>query len=83
MERWHRFISGGKRGGTGQRGFTLIEMLVLVNIAGILAGTVTLTMVGLTSPARVQLCNQGQKTEQPAMAPTGQRQLRPRGANVQ
>jgi prepilin-type N-terminal cleavage/methylation domain-containing protein len=35
-----------------QRGFTLIEMLVVISILGILAGVVTMSMIGLTSMAQ-------------------------------
>lgn len=55
------------RGRKGQQGFTLIELLVVVTILGILAGIVTLSLVGLTSNAVVQSCNQEYKTVQAAL----------------
>jgi prepilin-type N-terminal cleavage/methylation domain-containing protein len=55
------------RGRKGQRGFTLIELLVVVTILGILAGIVTLSLVGLTTHANVQACNSEYKTVQAAL----------------
>lgn len=55
------------RGRQGQKGFTLIELLVVVTILGILAGIVTLSLVGLTTHASVQSCNQEYKTVQAAL----------------
>lgn len=55
------------RGGKGQQGFTLIELLVVVTILGILAAIVTLSLVGLTTNANVQACNQEYKTVQTAL----------------
>jgi len=69
MERLYRYINQDMRGRNGQHGFTLIEMLVVVTVFGILAGTVTLSLVNLTSHARVQSCNQGHPTVQAAIAP--------------
>jgi prepilin-type N-terminal cleavage/methylation domain-containing protein len=55
------------RGKKGQRGFTLIELLVVVTILGILAAIVTLSLVGLTTNAKAQSCNQEYKTVQTAL----------------
>lgn len=55
------------RGKKGQQGFTLIELLVVVTILGILAAIVTLSLVGLTTNASVQSCNQEYKTVQAAL----------------
>jgi prepilin-type N-terminal cleavage/methylation domain-containing protein len=55
------------RGRKGQQGFTLIELLVVVTILGILAGIVTLSLVGLTTNANVQACSQEYKTVQAAL----------------
>jgi prepilin-type N-terminal cleavage/methylation domain-containing protein len=55
------------RGRKGQQGFTLIELLVVVTILGILAAIVTLSLVGLTTNATVQSCNQEYKTVQAAL----------------
>ena len=55
------------RGRKGQQGFTLIELLVVVTILGILAAIVTLSLVGLTTNANVQACNQEYKTVQTAL----------------
>lgn len=54
-------------GRKGQQGFTLIELLVVVTILGILAGIVTLSLVGLTTNANVQACNSEYKTVQTAL----------------
>jgi prepilin-type N-terminal cleavage/methylation domain-containing protein len=55
------------RGKKGQQGFTLIELLVVVTILGILAAIVTLSLVGLTTNASIQSCNQEYKTVQAAI----------------
>jgi prepilin-type N-terminal cleavage/methylation domain-containing protein len=55
------------RGKKGQGGFTLIELLVVVTILGVLAGIVTLSLVGLTTNASVQSCNAEYKTVQAAI----------------
>jgi prepilin-type N-terminal cleavage/methylation domain-containing protein len=55
------------RGKKGQAGFTLIELLVVVTILGVLAGIVTLSLVGLTTNASVQSCKSEYKTVQAAL----------------
>lgn len=55
------------RGRKGQQGFTLIELLVVVTILGILAGIVTLSLVGLTTHSNVEACNSEYKTVQAAL----------------
>jgi prepilin-type N-terminal cleavage/methylation domain-containing protein len=61
------WMSKNLRGRKGQQGFTLIELLVVVTILGILAGIVTLSLVGLTTNANVQSCNTEYKTVQAAI----------------
>jgi prepilin-type N-terminal cleavage/methylation domain-containing protein len=61
------WMSKNMRGRKGQQGFTLIELLVVVTILGILAAIVTLSLVGLTTNAAVQSCNQEYKTVQAAL----------------
>ena len=61
------WMNKNMRGRKGQQGFTLIELLVVVTILGILAGIVTLSLVGLTTNASVQSCNQEYKTVQAAL----------------
>lgn len=55
------------RGKKGQQGFTLIELLVVVTILGILAAIVTLSLVGLTTTANLNACNQEARTVQTAL----------------
>ena len=61
------YLSRNLRGRKGQQGFTLIELLVVVTILGVLAAIVTLSLVGLTTNASVQSCNQEYKTVQAAI----------------
>lgn len=61
------WLTNNLRGRKGQQGFTLIELLVVVTILGILAAIVTLSLVGLTTNASVQSCNQEYKTVQAAL----------------
>lgn len=67
MRRIHGWVNMNMRGRKGQGGFTLIELLVVVTILGILAGIVTLSLVGLTTHANVQACNTEYKTVQAAL----------------
>jgi prepilin-type N-terminal cleavage/methylation domain-containing protein len=60
------WLNKNMRGRKGQQGFTLIELLVVVTILGILAGIVTLSLVGLTTNASAQACNSEYKTVQTA-----------------
>jgi len=69
MERLYRYINQGMRARNGQRGLTLVEILVVVTALGILTGTVTLSLVSVTSHARVQSCDQGRPTVQAAIGP--------------
>jgi prepilin-type N-terminal cleavage/methylation domain-containing protein len=67
MQGLYGWLSKNMRGRKGQQGFTLIELLVVVTILGILAAIVTLSLVGLTTNASVQSCNQEYKTVQAAL----------------
>jgi prepilin-type N-terminal cleavage/methylation domain-containing protein len=63
----YRWFNENLRGKKGQQGFTLIELLVVVTILGVLAGIVTLSLVGLTTNANTQACNTEYKTVQAAL----------------
>lgn len=63
----HGWFRRNLKGRKGQQGFTLIELLVVVTILGILAGIVTLSLVGLTTNANVQSCRSEYKTVQAAL----------------
>jgi prepilin-type N-terminal cleavage/methylation domain-containing protein len=67
MQSLYSWMNKNMRGRKGQQGFTLIELLVVVTILGILAAIVTLSLVGLTTNASVQSCNQEYKTVQAAL----------------
>jgi prepilin-type N-terminal cleavage/methylation domain-containing protein len=67
MQGLQSWVKLNLRGRKGQGGFTLIELLVVVTILGILAGIVTLSLVGLTTHANVQACNTEYKTVQAAL----------------
>lgn len=49
------------------RGFTLVELLVVVTILGILAAVVTASLVGLTATAKVNACAEELRTVQVGM----------------
>jgi prepilin-type N-terminal cleavage/methylation domain-containing protein len=63
----YQWFNKNLRGKKGQQGFTLIELLVVVTILGVLAGIVTLSLVGLTTNANTQACNTEYKTVQSAL----------------
>lgn len=67
MRRLHSWARHNLAGRKGQQGFTLIELLVVVTILGILAGIVTLSLVGLTTHANVEACNSEYKVVQAAL----------------
>jgi prepilin-type N-terminal cleavage/methylation domain-containing protein len=67
MKQFYRYLLSNTRGKKGQSGFTLIELLVVVTILGILAGIVTLSLVGLTTNAQAKSCQQEYKTVQAAL----------------
>ena len=60
------WLNKNLKGRKGQQGFTLIELLVVVTILGILAAIVTLSLVGLTTTANLNSCQQEYKTVQTA-----------------
>jgi prepilin-type N-terminal cleavage/methylation domain-containing protein len=63
---------------SGQKGFTLIEMLVVISILGILAAVVTMSMVGVTRLAQTHANETELKTVQVAMdTMASQQQLDP------
>lgn len=64
MQGLYGYFNRNLRGRKGQSGFTLIELLVVVTILGVLAAIVTLSLVGLTTKAQAQACEQEYKTVQ-------------------
>jgi len=50
-----------------ERGFTLVELLIVVTILGILAAVVTTSLVGLTATAKANACAEELRTVQTAV----------------
>ncbi|MEX2012127.1 MAG: prepilin-type N-terminal cleavage/methylation domain-containing protein [Chloroflexota bacterium] len=50
-----------------ERGFTLVELLIVVTILGILAAVVTTSLIGLTATAKANACAEELRTVQTAM----------------
>src|SRR3954470_23658401 len=50
-----------------ERGFTLVELLIVVTILGLLAAVVTTSLIGLTATARTNACLEELRTVQTAM----------------
>src|SRR3954452_17053573 len=50
-----------------ERGFTLLELLIVVTILGILAAVVTTSLIGLTATANTNACKEELRTVQTAV----------------
>jgi general secretion pathway protein G len=55
------------RGLRDERGFTLVELLIVVTILGILAAVVTTSLIGLTATAKTNACSEELRTVQTAV----------------
>jgi prepilin-type N-terminal cleavage/methylation domain-containing protein len=55
------------RGLRDERGFTLVELLIVVTILGILAAVVTTSLIGLTATAKTNACAEELRTVQTAV----------------
>src|SRR5207244_10228176 len=64
---WSTEMARTSRGLRDERGFTLVELLIVVTILGILAAVVTTSLIGLTATARTNACAEALRTVQTAV----------------